>query len=399
MNCLTPNQASRNRAISVLRTFLFTLQLCSRWWQVVRGCRGPWARGVGESAFRGYIWPGQHYLEAKTLRGRSAEQLDRREDGVGDAGCFDGCGDVVDANDMSSGEDGGGVGGEGGVEALRDGRGRVGIGVADVGGREGVGEEALAREADQKGAAEGVEGTELGEQGVVLVAKFSEAEAGVKEDAVEGNTGLLRGLEMCGEFLADEGFDRGGIEAREGVPDLGGPAGVHEDEAGWRAAVGEGEGHGGVPGEAADVVDDLGAGVDGGAGGGAVVGVDGEDGLGAGGADGFEDGEETRLLLGGREFGRVGAGGFGANVEDMGAAIEDMEAMLDGGLGEKELAAIGEAVGRDVEDAHDEGAIAEREGAGAETPEMPGARAEGHPGSLAAGMLGWPDRLGRHRRC
>ncbi len=204
---------------------------------------------------------------------------------------------------------------------------------------------------------------------------------------------------MCGEFLADEGFDRGGIEAGEGVPDLWSPAGVHEDEAGWRAAVGEGEGHGGVPGETADVVDDLGARIHGGAGRRGVVGVDGEDGFGAGGANGFEDGEETRLLLGWRELGRVGAGGFGADVEDVGAAIENIEAVLDGGVGEKELAAIGEAVGRDVEDAHDEGAIAEREGAGAETPEMPGARAEGHPGSLAAGMLGWPDRLGRHRRC
>ena len=39
------------------------------------------------------------------------------EDGVGYGGGFGGWADVVDAQDVGSGEDGGGVGGEGGVEA------------------------------------------------------------------------------------------------------------------------------------------------------------------------------------------------------------------------------------------------------------------------------------------
>ncbi len=185
-------------------------------------------------------------------------------------------------------------------------------------------------------------------------------------------------LKLGAELRAYEWIDGCRIEAGEGVPDLRGPAGVHEDEArGW-AAVGEDRGHGRVPGEAANVVDDLDAGVDGGTGGGAVVGIDGEDGLGAGGADGFEDGKEAGLLFGGGESGGVGAGGFGTDVEDVGAAIEDIEATLDGGVEGEELAAIGEAVGGDVEDAHDEGAIAERQGAGTELPEVSRAGAEGH---------------------
>ncbi len=89
----------------------------------------------------------------------------------------------MDADDVSSGEDSGGVGGEGDMEPLRGRRGRVGRGVAGVGAGEGMGEEAFAREADQNGAAEGVEGVEAGEQGVVFVAEFPEAEAGVEEDA------------------------------------------------------------------------------------------------------------------------------------------------------------------------------------------------------------------------
>ena len=49
------------------------------------------------------------------------------------------------------------------------------------------------------------------------------------------------------------------------------------------------------------------------------------------------------------------------------------------------MAAIGEGVGRDVEDAHDEGSPAERKSAGAEVPVVMGAKSEGHEGILEAG--------------
>ena len=64
--------------------------------------------------------------------------------------------------------------------------------------------------------------------------------------------------------------------------------------------LGDDGAHVGVPGEAADVVDDFGSGVERGAGDGRFIGVDGEDGLGTLAAQGFEHGEDAvELLLGG----------------------------------------------------------------------------------------------------
>ncbi len=218
----------------------------------------------------------------------------------------------------------------------------------------------------------------MGEQGEVCGAEFAEAEAGVEEDVAWGDGGVCGLFQNGMQIIEDEGLDEFGIEVGEGVPGLWGAAGVHEDDAGGRVSGSEKGGHGAVPGKAADVVDDLGAGLHGGERGGAVVGVDGEDGVGAGGADGVEDGKEAGLLLGGRERLGVGAGGFRADIKDVGAAVEEVEAVFDGEVGGEELAGVREAVGGDIEDAHNEGALAQVEGAGAEAPGVPGARAEGH---------------------
>jgi len=114
---------------------------------------------------------------------------------------------------------------------------------------------------------------------------------------------------------------------------------------------------------AADVVDDLGSGFDGAAGGGGVEGVDGEDGLGALLQDGLDDGEDAGLFFFGGERGGVGAGGFAADVEDIGALVEHGDGLGEGSfggvLGGVEVTAVGEGVGGDVEDAHDEGSPAE----------------------------------------
>ncbi len=122
---------------------------------------------------------------------------------------------------------------------------------------------------------------------------------------------------------------------------------------------GAGGGHGWVPEVAADVVDDLGSGFDGAAGGGGVEGVDGEDGAGMLFEDGFDDGEDAGLLFVGGEWMGVGAGGFAADVEDVGAFVEHFLGLLEGSFGGVrggvEEAAVGEGVGSDVEDAHDEG--------------------------------------------
>ena len=59
------------------------------------------------------------------------------------------------------------------------------------------------------------------------------------------------------------------------------------------------------------------------------------------------------------------------------------EGAFGGVFGGVEVAAVGEGVGGDVEDAHDEGSPAEREGAGAEVPVVMAAWGEGHGGILS----------------
>jgi len=140
-----------------------------------------------------------------------------------------------------------------------------------------------------------------------------------------------------------------------------------------------GAGHFRVPEEAADVVDDFGSGGDGGCGGRGFPGVDGEQGVGAGFEDGFDDGEDAALLFFGGD-GRVfaGARGFAADVDDVGSLLEHAEGVGCGCSGIEEAAAVGEGIGRDVEDPHDECARAEREGARTQAPDELVARREGH---------------------
>ena len=110
----------------------------------------------------------------------------------------------------------------------------------------------------------------------------------------------------------------------------------------------------------------------------------------------------TRDCLFGGERSGVGTGGFAAEVENVGAFVEHAEGLRDGALrgvfGRVVEAAVGEGVGCDVEDAHDEGSSAERERAGAEMPVVVSAGREGHGGilvlvardrSLGARLRGW----------
>ena len=184
----------------------------------------------------------------------------------------------------------------------------------------------------------------------------------------------------CPSPVRTRGRTSSGGEGWERWPILRAASGVHQD--GSAAELCAGGGHGGVPEVAADVVDDLGSGFDGVAGGGGVEGVDGEDGFGALLEERFDDGEDAGLFFAGGEGGGVGAGGFAADVEDIGAFVEHFDGLFEGAfrgvLGGVEVAAVGEGVGCDVEDAHDEGSPAEGEGAGAEMPVVMSAGREGH---------------------
>ena len=156
-------------------------------------------------------------------------------------------------------------------------------------------------------------------------------------------------------------------------------SGVHEDSS--AAKAGAGGGHGGVPEMTADVVDDLSPGFNGRCGR-CVEGVDGEDGAGLRFEDGFDDGKDAVLLFAGGEGYGAGTGGFAADVEDVGSFVEHMEGLGYGAVGGilwgVEVASVGEGVGGDVEDTHDDGPLAKRHGAGAEEPLEGSAAGEGH---------------------
>ncbi len=156
----------------------------------------------------------------------------RGEDAVGDGGGFDGRADVVGADDVGSGEDGGYVSGGGGVEAVFHG----GCGSVEQDGErrvvgEGVGQEAFVGDACQEGQVEFVELVEVGEEGVVFVEALAEAEAGVENDLVAWDSGGGGGFDASREFGEDEGEDFGWCEGWERGPVLGAAAGVHEDGA------------------------------------------------------------------------------------------------------------------------------------------------------------------------
>ena len=106
---------------------------------------------------------------------------------------------------------------------------------------------------------------------------------------------------------------------------------MHEDDS--AVERGAGGGHLRVPEVAADVVDDLGSGFDGCAGGGGVEGVDGEDSGWFCIQDGCDDGEDAGLLFIGGEWGGVGAGGFAADVEDVCSFVDHLEGLGEGAFG------------------------------------------------------------------
>ena len=82
------------------------------------------------------------------------------------------------------------------------------------------------------------------------------------------------------------------------------------------------------------------------------------------------------------EWTGVRTGRFAAEVNDVGAFIEHPEGLGDGSLwgvlGRVVEATVGEGVGRDVEDAHDQSALAECESASAKMPVVTDARSERH---------------------
>ena len=78
--------------------------------------------------------------------------------------------------------------------------------------------------------------------------------------------------------------------------------------------------------------------------------------------EGLENRQHAPQLLGGVDRLGARACGLAADVEDVGAVLEHLPAGVHGPCGIEAAAAVGERVRRDVDDAHDERALAEEEG-------------------------------------
>ena len=81
----------------------------------------------------------------------------------------------------------------------------------------------------------------------------------------------------------------------------------------------------------------------------------------AGGDKTAYDGEHPPGLLLGTDPVCTGTGGLATDVDDVGTVVHQRHAVGDRGLRVEELAAVGEGVGRDVDDAHDQATVLSRQ--------------------------------------
>ena len=119
------------------------------------------------------------------------------------------------------------------------------------------------------------------------------------------------------------------------------------------AAGGQG-GHIRVEAQGADIIDNGGAGRQGGPGHRGLVGVDGDGDGDFRGQGGDDRDDPAQFLFQGHGFG-IGPGGFAAHVQDIGAGGHQLPGVGQG-HGRVEMGAmVGKGIRGDVEDAHDEG--------------------------------------------
>src|SRR5690606_16812230 len=269
----------------------------------------------------------------------------RPGDGLHDADGVGGGPHLVDPDRPGAGLRGEGGDGGGGRVPLPGGRGCA------VRAGQDVAEEPLAGRGDEQRVPEGEDGVEAGQEGEVVVGALGEAEARVDDHAVRGDAARQDGLHARVQ-LVDDLADHVVV----GAPDVGAlqqAAPVHDHEG--RPGGGHHGDHGRVGESAADVVDEGGPGDEGLFRDGGPHGVDGDgDALRGEAADHRDDPPEFLGLV---DAGGAGAGGLAADVDEVGALRDQVEAALDGGARVEPAAAVGEGVGRHVDDSHDRTAV------------------------------------------
>jgi hypothetical protein len=181
-----------------------------------------------------------------------------------------------------------------------------------------------------------------------VVDLLAEADPGVQPDALLGDPASDGMLEPLGEERLDVVDDV--AVARIALHRARLAEHVHEAHVAARA--GDRAGHCRVAAERRDVVDDRRAGLQRRRGHSGLGGVDREPRRAAG--EPLEDRHDAPQLLGLADRLGAGAGGLAADVENVGSLGRQPPAVGDGGLRIRPRAAIGERVGRDVHDAHDD---------------------------------------------
>mgnify|MGYP007049499038 CR=1 FL=1 len=218
----------------------------------------------------------------------------------------------------------------------------------DIRARRAGPHEALARRADQNGEAEAAQLSQAVDQLQVLARVLGEAEAGIEDDGFGPCARPQRDLDRPrqeGALIFDHVGELFALAPR-----------VHQAKA--RPVLGGDARDVGLALRAPDVVDGMCTRFQGEPRGLRPVGVDGEDPSLAG--EPPDDRQHAPLLLLGLDRHRIRACRFASHIDDVSALVDHAIRMVrrdvDRGV---ESSAIGEAVRRHVEDAHDDGAGAE----------------------------------------
>ncbi len=163
-------------------------------------------------------------------------------------------------------------------------------------------------------------------------------------------------------------------------------SGVHEDEGWLRIGLTDGSGHRRIPTEARDVVDDVGTSVESSCGGRGVIGIDGEECMGPEMAQAIEDRKQTLLLE--LWLKRCGSWsrGLSSEVQDVGSLVEHDKAVTDGVLDRVMNPTIRKGIRCAVEDAHEDGSLAESQRSVTEFPGEARPWEDGHGASVPGRM-------------
>lgn len=183
---------------------------------------------------------------------------------------------------------------------------------------------------------------------------LAEAETGIEHDAELIHTGAAGAIGAGVQIFHHRQHDiRGG---RQFGPSFGRAAHVVDYQAG--IVFDDHFRNERIEGEAAWIVDDIGAVFKGEGGDFGLISIDRDRNLQLA-FQSLQNGDEAAEFFGGGDAGAAGLGGFGADIEDIGSFGFELDGAGDGEIGIVILAAIGEGIGRDVQDGDDESAFAE----------------------------------------